>query len=154
QSANVIAVSATGPRGFFTPQGSNPDRPASYTNFGQSAITLAAPGGDGVYTPQNQLCTRPLFPAGTITRACFVLDFVFSPASLGPVNNVYFWASGTSMAAPHVAGVAALVIAKNGGSMAPAQVESVLRRSADDLGKPGNDAFYGAGRVNALRAVQ
>jgi subtilisin family serine protease len=58
------------------------------------------------------------------------------------------------MAAPHVAGVAALIIQKNGGSMKPAQVEAALRRSADDLGKPGNDDFYGAGFVNALRAVQ
>ena len=58
------------------------------------------------------------------------------------------------MAAPHVAGVAALIIAKNGGSVQPAQVEAKLRQSADDLGKPGNDDFYGAGFVNALRAVQ
>lgn len=35
-----------------------------------------------------------------------------------------------------------------------AQVEAALRASAVDLGKPGNDDFYGAGFVNALRAVQ
>ena len=58
------------------------------------------------------------------------------------------------MAAPAAAGVAALIIEKNGGSMNPSQVEAALRRSADDLGKPGNDDFYGAGFVNALRAVQ
>jgi len=40
------------------------------------------------------------------------------------------------MAAPHVAGVAALIISKNGGPMHPAQVEAKLRQSADDLGKP------------------
>jgi len=38
--------------------------------------------------------------------------------------------------------------------MAPADVERILRASADDLGKPGNDATYGGGRVNAARAVQ
>lgn len=38
--------------------------------------------------------------------------------------------------------------------MSPAQVERELRASADDLGKPGNDEAYGAGRVNAYRAVQ
>jgi subtilisin family serine protease len=58
------------------------------------------------------------------------------------------------MAAPHVAGVAALIIEKNSGSMKPAQVLSALQHSADDLGKPGNDDFYGGGFVNALRAVQ
>jgi lantibiotic leader peptide-processing serine protease len=58
------------------------------------------------------------------------------------------------MAAPHVAGVAALIIGKHGGTMAPADVERILRASADDLGKPGNDAAYGAGRVNAANAVR
>jgi hypothetical protein len=38
--------------------------------------------------------------------------------------------------------------------MTPALLEARLRASADDLGKPGNDDFYGAGRVNALRAIQ
>ena len=58
------------------------------------------------------------------------------------------------MAVPHVAGVAALIISKNGGDMHPGQVEAALRRSADDLGKPGKDDFYGHGRVNAFNAVQ
>jgi subtilisin family serine protease len=57
------------------------------------------------------------------------------------------------MAAPHVAGVAALIIGKYG-HVGPAEVERRLRQSADDLGKPGNDDFYGRGRVNALRAIQ
>jgi subtilisin family serine protease len=58
------------------------------------------------------------------------------------------------MAAPAVAGVAALIIEANGGSMKPSQVEAKLRQSADDLGKPGKDEFYGHGFVNALRAIQ
>jgi subtilisin family serine protease len=58
------------------------------------------------------------------------------------------------MAAPAVAGVAALIIEKNGGPMKPAQVEAKLRQSSEDLGKPGNDEFYGQGFVNALRAIQ
>ena len=37
--------------------------------------------------------------------------------------------------------------------LTPAQVRTILQQSADDLGKAGNDDFYGLGRVNALRAV-
>ena len=68
-------------------------------------------------------------------------------------NGTYCWADGTSMAAPAVSGVAALIIGKFG-RLPPAQVIARLRASADDLGKPGNDDVYGGGRVNALRAVQ
>ncbi len=57
------------------------------------------------------------------------------------------------MAAPHVAGVAALVIEANGKSLNPDQVRTILQQSADGLGKPSNDDYYGLGRVNALRAV-
>jgi len=157
QSTDVISVSATGPVGFGA-GATNFTRPASYTNFGQSAISLAAPGGDAVFTPTSQLCTIALIPAGSLTRSCFVFDFVISPGTLGNpgpgFTGGYFFAAGTSMAAPHVAGVAALIIEKNGGSMTPAQVLAALQRSADDLGKPGNDDFYGGGFVNALRAVQ
>jgi hypothetical protein len=39
------------------------------------------------------------------------------------------------------------------GMLHPDRVRTILEPSADDLGKPGNDDFYGAGRVNALRAV-
>lgn len=151
QSTHVIAVSATGPVGFAV-GATNFARPASYTNFGQSAITLAAPGGDNVFTPTSQICAIPGIPAGFVVAPCFVFDFVLSPGSI--TGNGYFFADGTSMAAPHVAGVAALIIAKNGGSMKPAQVLAALQHSADDLGKPGNDDFYGGGFVNALRAVQ
>ena len=73
----------------------------------------------------------------------------------GPSFSIssYCWAAGTSMSSPAVAGVAALVVGKNG-PMPPSQLEGVLRASADDLGKPGNDDYYGRGRVNAGRAVQ
>jgi subtilisin family serine protease len=60
--------------------------------------------------------------------------------------------SGTSFSAPVVAGVAALVIAANP-SLSGAQVQEVLKQSADDLGSTGWDPSYGWGRVNAARAV-
>ena len=155
QSANVLAVSATGPLGFAVgyPSGAtNFTRPASYTNFGQSIVDFGAPGGDFAL-PGNANCTLPRIPSGTITTACWVFDMVISPGSI-PGNTSYFFAAGTSMAAPHVAGVAALILEKHGLNLSPAQVKTYLQASADDLGKSGNDDFYGKGFVNALRAVQ
>jgi len=64
----------------------------------------------------------------------------------------YTNAAGTSFSAPIVAGVAALVMSANP-TLSPAQVQDVLKRSADDLGPAGWDSSYGWGRVNASRAV-
>ena len=145
---HVLSIAATAPIGWAkAPQTTFLDNPASYTNFGQSAIDFAAPGGDAAY-PGNENCTI----AG-VTRPCWVFDLVFSPGAVVGATQFYFWAGGTSMAAPHASGVAAIIVGKNGGSMGPAQVEAALRASADDLGKPGNDDYYGAGRVNAANAV-
>lgn len=60
--------------------------------------------------------------------------------------------SGTSMASPHVAGVAALVWAERPG-LSVAQLEAVLRTSATDLGTPGRDDYYGSGRIDAEAAL-
>lgn len=79
-----------------------------------------------------------------------------TPRSQGGAG-AYGWAAGTSMASPAAAGVAALIVGKarsEGAKITPSFVRTQLEKSADDLGKPGNDDFYGAGRVNALRAVQ
>lgn len=64
----------------------------------------------------------------------------------------YTNAAGTSFSAPIVAGVAALVMSANP-TLSPAQVQDVLKKSADDLGSPGWDSSYGWGRVNASRAI-
>lgn len=147
---HVISISASAPIGWATdPVNANLDYLASYSNYGASVIDFAAPGGDLSY-PGNENCTI----AGLL-RPCYVFDLVFSTGSnLNPLLASYYWSAGTSMAAPHAAGVAAIIVGKNGGSMNPAQVEAALRASADDLGKPGNDPAYGAGRVNAAKAVQ
>ncbi len=151
QSVGVIAVSATGPLGWGL-DSNNVDRPASYTNYGQSAISFAAPGGDFML-PGSSVCSKPKFPSGTAYQYCWAMDMVVAPVrGSGSSISTYSWAAGTSMAAPHVAGVAALIIGKYG-HISPAQVEARLRQSADDLGKPGNDDYYGRGRVNAGRAV-
>jgi subtilisin family serine protease len=143
----VISVSATAPTGWATDFETDLDHLASYSNYGQSAIDFAAPGGDFVY-PGNELCT-----VGGVFHYCFVFDYVMSSTSVIGGDSYYGWSAGTSMAAPHVSGVAALIVGKYGGEMSPKAVERILRRSADDLGKPGNDSHYGSGRVNAARAV-
>lgn len=160
QSGNGMAVSATGPIGFGA-FGFNPpavfDRLASYSNFGQSVINVAAPGGDALYTPQSQVCK-----VGVITSPCFVFDFVLSPGgqiiitnppSPPVVRNLYFFAAGTSMAAPHVSGEAALIVGKFG-HMNPSQLRAIIDQSADQVPKPGESAEFGHGRVNASAALQ
>jgi subtilisin family serine protease len=148
QLPHVIAVSATGPRGWGSDPTTNLDLPACYSNYGQSVVDLAAPGG-------NIDCALPFPPPPpytfctvVITLPCFAFDLV-----VGPTINGWTVSFGTSAAAPHVAGVAALVIGAHGGQMNPDAVEAILRASADDLGQPGVDDFYGHGRVNAARAV-
>src|SRR5215213_761892 len=64
----------------------------------------------------------------------------------------YVSTGGTSYSSPIVAGVAALVISANP-SLSGAQIQNILKESADDLGALGWDSTYGSGRVNAARAV-
>jgi subtilisin family serine protease len=148
QVPHAIAVSATGPRGWGADPTTNLDVPACYSNYGQSVVDLAAPGG-------NIDCSLPFLPplpwswcTVVITLPCWAFDLV-----VGPTINGWSVNWGTSAAAPHVAGVAALVIGAHGGRMNPDAVEAILRATADDLGKPGVDDDYGHGRVNAARAV-
>lgn len=141
-AAHALSISATAPIGWAADPSTSLDEFAGYSNYGQSAIDFAAPGGWWAY-PGNELCQ-----VSFLVRPCWVFDLVFSVG-----NGGWYWSAGTSMAAPHATGVAALIIEKNGGSMDPADVKEALKASADDLGKPGNDDFYGQGRVNALRAV-
>ena len=149
QSPHVLAVSALGPLGWALGSAGF-DRPASYSNFGQSAIAFGAPGGDFAL-PGNDPCSMSTL-AGPVAQPCWVFDLVLS-AVRGGDNASYGWSAGTSMAAPAAAGVAALIVGKFG-RIGPARVEAKLRSSADDLGKPGNDDAFGMGRVNAFRAIR
>ena len=144
-SPHAISISATSPIGWALNPTTDLDIPTGYTHYGQSVIAFAAPGGSGLSPYPVTYCTL-----GSYTRPCYLFDWVVGPSSTGG----WVWASGTSAAAPHVAGVAALIIGKNGGEMHPDHVYAALRSSADDLGKPGMDDHYGHGRVNAFRAVQ
>jgi type VII secretion-associated serine protease mycosin len=102
------------------------DEHAAYSEAG-CYVDLAAPGGSG----------------GDILSTW--------PSSKPPYD--YAWLAGTSMASPHVAGVAALVWSLNP-QFTSQQVEDILRSSAEDLGATGRDDFFGYGRVNAYQALK
>lgn len=160
--SGVIVVAANG----------NLRQKSYYSNYGQVDVT--APGGDALFqlTPQapngRVLSTYP----ARFRNASGVLQ---DPAAPGAY---YRYLQGTSMAAPHVAGVAALVISRFGdsdtaqnGHLRPGQVRAIINQTADELGCPANpfragtlyeitcrggagyNSFYGHGQVNALSAI-
>jgi len=145
QSGNGIAISATAPFAWAKdPSHASFDHFASYSNYGQSVIDLAAPGGDAAY-PGTDSCT-----IGAFTRPCWVFDLVIAP---GGQKNAYYFAAGTSMAAPHVSGLAALIVGKYG-HMSPTALVSRMTQAADDIFTAGNDNLSGKGRINAVKALR
>ena len=134
---NTICVSATGPTHADDVRVGpwyNIDAPAEYTNFGRSAINVAAPGGNN---------------GGYVWAACSQTSLIIPACRTG----VYIvGAAGTSMAAPHVSGLAALVVEEVGRK--PGRVKAIIQKGADDLGKRGVDPFYGKGRINVAETVK
>jgi len=124
----VIAVSAT----------RYDEQLAPYSNYG-SSIDLAAPGGD-ISVDQS----GDGYPDG-------ILQNTFDPVTKDTSQFGYYLFQGTSMAAPHVAGVAALVISQ--GVTDPAEVREVLQASARDIGPDGLDLHTGYGLTDAAAAL-
>ncbi len=71
---------------------------------------------------------------------------------LGTSNDSYAFVAGTSVAAPYIAGVAALILSKNP-CLAPGAVEDILQATARDLGASGYDTTFGWGLANAADAL-
>lgn len=125
---NVIAVAAVGPTGTK----------ASYSSYG-AVVDVAAPGGSG-FSP--------------------AADNVLSTYNLGLTTQGaegYAWNAGTSMAAPHIAGIAALIQSASATPKTPAQVKKIIENTAyANGGFPGGcsyDVPCGTGIADAAAAV-
>jgi serine protease len=119
---------------------------AEYSNTG-GGLDIAAPGGGEDADLQDD---PDCDPDGEPGRDIYQLTFTRG-GSFGYPSDY----EGTSMAAPHVSATAALVIASGvlGLDPSPARVERRLERTATDLGAPGRDPRYGAGKVDAAAAT-
>lgn len=142
QITHVVAVSATGP--LF---GVDPDQFPFYSDYGFSTVFVAAPGGNLQLDANGKRIT----PATDFVLSICSRQAVLAPACARAPMGLFM--AGTSQAAAHVSGVAALIDSKFGGALNAAQLRSALQRSADDRGMPGKDAKYGYGRINAHSAV-
>ena len=181
EGPNVMAVSAVGPSGIK----------ADYSNYGTGAISVAAPGGyfrdlygtKSFRSPLNVIWAP--YPAvvaranGEVTKGGGVPSNAFVARDCTKATGCAYYQGiqGTSMAAPHVTGVAALVIGELGGDADPALVRQIVERSAADhacpspatvdytvvgrpaswnatcTGTPSYNNFYGHGLVDAEAAV-
>ncbi|MBJ7329432.1 MAG: S8 family serine peptidase [Solirubrobacteraceae bacterium] len=136
RAESVFAVGATTERGCLS----------EFSNEGRGLDIVAPGGGQDASTTGEANCT----PA-KVGRPIYQLTFSGSVRTFG-LPNTY---EGTSMAAPHVSAVAALVIASKvlGAKPTVAQLESHLERTARDLGTPGRDTKYGSGLLDAAAAT-
>jgi subtilisin family serine protease len=156
EGEGVMAINSVGPTG----------RKSYFSNYGVEQSTVAAPGGDSreyFGTPQyrrpENLIVAP-YPSRALGESHGVIDPatgepITAPGATAPglvrVGNDYWqWIQGTSMAAPHAVGVAALIVAQfgttdaaHGGVTLPAsQVERILRSTAVDKPCPEPRLFH------------
>lgn len=130
---SVISVAAT----------DHNDNRSSYSSYtsGSYHVSVAAPGGYG-------------YPYGTNDIFSTMPNYTVTLNSSG-IDTTYGYMAGTSMAAPHVAGTAALILS-NDNTLTAEEVRDILEESADDVNSsssPGLDQYLGYGRINAYRAV-
>src|SRR4051812_30354228 len=122
---------------------------ADYSNSGSDLDIVGPGGGLDADVPGDPNCHPGEDPSG---RDVYQMTYTGRSVRVFGLPSGYV---GTSMATPHVTATAALVIASGviGAHPTPAQVEARLKRTARDLGTPGRDSRYGAGLVDAARAV-
>ena len=118
---------------------------APYSNYG-IGMELVAPGGN---TSEDE---------NGDGYADGVLQQTFSGGD--PTNWAYWFWQGTSMAAPHVTGLIALILSgwsasgiENSGTSRIRNIRDILHSTAEDLGAPGYDTVYGYGLIDAAAAL-
>jgi serine protease len=136
RASNVLSVGATTERGCL----------ARYSNYGPT-LDLVAPGGGRDAPIADPGCDPMKRRSARIVQ----MTFTRNVRTFGLPGDF----EGTSMAAPHVSGVAALAIASGllGEDPSPDAIEAHLKATARDLGIPGPDNTYGAGLVDATAAT-
>lgn len=122
----------------------------------RSAVTVAASDKADAMAPYSSVEPTPdgrakpdLTAPGSSINSCKAAGTALGPI-VDPPTNDFIMLSGTSMATPHVAGVAALMLQKRP-ALTPAQVKGILMASVVNLGAPANS--MGTGRIDALTAV-
>ena len=158
--ANIINMSLGGD---LTPEQAALGQPTFTAARSAGVLMVAAAGNDETSVRMYPASFQGVMSVSAVDSTDTIADFsntglaidIAAPGVdlVSTMNDgTYLVASGTSMASPHVAGVAALVEAARPG-LTVDQVEAVLRSSAVDLGTPGRDNQYGDGRVDAAAAL-
>ncbi len=106
---------------------------APYFNYGEW-VDVTAPGGS--WAQSNGMPVE---------------DWIYSTLP----GNRYGWNSGTSMACPHVSGVAALVVSENAGNITNEELRSILTMGVKNIAKynPGKEGTYGSGLIDAVKCI-
>jgi subtilisin family serine protease len=162
--AGVVGVNANG----------NLQLKSFYSSYGMSTADVIAPGGDSILqrtaaSPNGRVLST--WPASLLNVTCLAARRLVDPVS----GAAYCYQQGTSMASPHAAGVAALIMSQ--GTSSPGSVASKLQNTADPIACPadvsiyaffpavdngapqvcqggtGFNSFNGHGQINALTAV-
>jgi subtilisin family serine protease len=154
----VIGVTATSNREQGTSAGQYGDHlKAYYSSFGVSSADVTAPGGDYYFGNTEESVSGLVlstWPADE-SAECGSPPFLVTDGGAG--GATYCYEQGTSMASPHVAGIAALVISRLGdlqnpqnGKMRPGQVEQYVEQTADPQACPTDFPSIFEGEVNYL----